>query len=157
MKIVFLDFDGVLNSKEWLRQNGDKIKETTSMLQRGVEEIDPKALARVKQIVDQTGAQVVISSSWRILHSMSELRSILRQAGWIDAPIIGPTPIIRDAGGKRGDEIHLWLNDHDDIENFICLDDDGDFYADQNLIQTNWESGIQDEHVAEAIRFLGVK
>ena len=54
MKIIFLDFDGVLNSEKYLHSCG----------QFGVV-LDPSRLILLEQIVKATGAQIVLSSSWR--------------------------------------------------------------------------------------------
>ena len=54
MKVIFLDFDGVLNSAKYLLGHGDC----------GVA-IDPARMALLKQIVDATDAKIVLSTSWR--------------------------------------------------------------------------------------------
>lgn len=59
MKIIFLDIDGVLNSDEYF----DKIK---YLKIEGIEsEIDRKKVKLLQEAVKQTGAKVVLTSSWR--------------------------------------------------------------------------------------------
>jgi hypothetical protein len=157
MKIIFLDFDGVLNSRRWFEKNQAEIIASRSFFERHSAELDPEAVARVKRIVDETGAQVIVSSTWRLLHTNDQLKDHLEAKGWPNAPIVGRTPDIREAGRKRGDEIAMWLSNHRDVTNFVCLDDDSDFHDDQNLIQTSWEVGIEDAHVDIAIESLGRK
>ena len=55
MKIIFLDVDGVLNSQDLLERCGeDKLVP-----------IDEENIRCLKEIVDETGAEIVLSSSWR--------------------------------------------------------------------------------------------
>ena len=55
MKVIFLDIDGVLNSGAYdRRRNWNELTD-----------IDESRLPLVKQIVDQTGAVIVLSSTWR--------------------------------------------------------------------------------------------
>ena len=61
-KIIFLDVDGVLNSEEfsrWLWDNHEK-------KYRGYEMLDQRAILCLQDIVFVTGAEIVLSSSWRI-------------------------------------------------------------------------------------------
>ena len=54
MKVVFLDIDGVLNSVAFDRERTN-----------GQGNIDKTRLPLLKQILDETGALIVLSSSWR--------------------------------------------------------------------------------------------
>ena len=54
MKILFLDFDGVLNSEKYVKNSNEF----------GVV-IDPERMILLKQIIDSTGAKIVLTSSWR--------------------------------------------------------------------------------------------
>ena len=54
MKALFLDFDGVLNTEKYLALYGAE----------GVV-IDPARLELLKEIIDATGAKIVLSTSWR--------------------------------------------------------------------------------------------
>jgi len=59
--LVFLDFDGVLNHAAWLEK----------LFLKGIDEWSPgmsfdrECVARLNRIIDETGALVVVSSSWR--------------------------------------------------------------------------------------------
>lgn len=55
MKIIFLDIDGVLNSRAYDRKRN--WNEQT--------DIDETRLPLIKEIVDATGAKIVLSSTWR--------------------------------------------------------------------------------------------
>lgn len=172
MKILFLDFDGVLNSKQWFLDHKEEITESTSLLTRGVAEIDPTAVQRVVDIIDATGAAVVISSSWRHLHPLKEIVEILRDRGFpqFEHFIIDKTPSDRevqahgvppDTGVWRGHEIEFWIKNFESkngkLTSFCILDDDSDMLSSQhpNFVQTSWDHGIQPEDVQRAIQILG--
>ena len=54
VKVIFLDFDGVLNSEAYVRNCG-----------RSGVVIDPACLLLVKKLVEATGAKIVLTTSWR--------------------------------------------------------------------------------------------
>ena len=54
MKVIFLDIDGVLNCGT-----------TTELTKTGDRFVENKFIERLKKIVDETGAKVVLSSDWR--------------------------------------------------------------------------------------------
>ena len=153
MKIVFLDFDGVMNSFDWVQ--------TQAGVRNGLHTIDPGAVRRLQRIIDATGAYIVISSSWRYAHSLNDLQKILREAGLNDQSfsrfevrshlVIDVTPNSMD--GFRSREIQRWL-DRNPTHRFVILDDSHDADIDGHFVQTTWEHGLQDEHVDRAIEIL---
>ena len=56
MNIIFLDVDGVLNSKKYKKEIGSKFDDPQY-------QIDPNAVAKLQQIVAMTNAKIVISST----------------------------------------------------------------------------------------------
>lgn len=145
MKIIFLDIDGVLNSGEYVRKNNIR-----GLM--GTEGIDPEAVTRLNQIVEATGAVVVVSSSWRFGTPLPTLDHYLTKRGFLGY-IIGATPVLPS---ERGDEIGLWLRAVPVVDKFVIIDDDADMgNLMDHLIKTSWETGLQDEHVDMAIKILG--
>jgi hypothetical protein len=149
MKVIFLDFDGVLNS--WAFVNRTNVK-------GGIIGIDPEAVARLSRLMRDTGAHVVVSSTWRLFNTLEDLRRILTDAGLPKdqaALIIDKTP--RLSGQHRGIEIALWLKTEakQPVESFVILDDDSDM-ADlmDRLVQTSMDHGLTDHHVEIAKRIL---
>ncbi len=135
MKVLFLDIDGVCNYIG------------TRERHRGFIGIDVNLAAKVARIVAYTNCEVVLSSAWR-LHKEGREEVKNRVVNFIDV-----TPSV--AGGFRGDEIKAWLDKHSNVEKYAILDDDDDFYSDQNLFQTSWETGLTDEIMNKVIEFLG--
>lgn len=114
MKIIFLDIDGVLNHCE--TRSG--ICSPTEPLPLP---IAPECMARLNRLIADTGAKIVISSSWRKFARWQDLGPALMRHGLVGA-VIGETPdLMKDvvwlerwpkrAGGpfKRGWEIREWL------------------------------------------------
>jgi hypothetical protein len=149
MKIIMLDFDGVLNSEKFVLDNKDLfINQAFSMQQN----LDKEAVARLNKIIELTGAKVVVSSTWRILNSIEKLQKILDNHGFT-GEIIGKTG--RAANGLRGNEIAAWLNENGPVEAFVIIDDDSDMvHLMHKLVQTNWKLGLQDEHVVKCVEIL---
>ena len=112
-KYIFLDIDGVLNSQDFVNELGK--------LWNG-SQFDKKAIDRLNQITENTGAKIVISSTWRILYSFEELTNLLKKEG-VKAEVIDVTPCLNDS---RQTEILYWLEANRfkfNIKNFIntCL------------------------------------
>ena len=63
-KIIFLDFDGVLNTEHY--QNLLYYQGKTGSDKYGTL-FDPEAVEQLKRIIDATHAEIVIESSWKCL------------------------------------------------------------------------------------------
>lgn len=152
MKIVLLDFDGVLNDSNWLR----------SLEERSwIGMIDPSKVELLNQIIKETEAKIVVSSSWRIQNSTEQLQDMLDRCGF-NGEVIGCTPA-KLSNCFRGNEIQWWLNKHPEVEKFVILDDESDMlHLKDHLVQTsfglnegeNGVGGLKQEHVNEVIRRL---
>ena len=159
MKIIFLDIDGVLNSREYFNS-----------IPRGVlyQEIDETKVELLKQIIDQTQAEIVLSSTWRGLKDMGEMNQphpmytyLIETLAKYSLSIMSHTPVI---GEKRPLEIYTWLNNRvDTIEEFVILDDDWgkDDYRpyglESHLIKTSFygeNGGLQPQDVERVINML---
>ena len=135
MKILFLDVDGVCNSKETLQR-------TTS----GVYGIDPYMAFMVGKIQLDTGCEVVLSSTWRYgEESRKEIRE--RVVNFIDVTPNSWYHKEFDHHSIRGEEIQKWLNNHPEVTKYAILDDDSDMLPEQltNFFQTSWEKGLTEE------------
>ena len=135
--IVFLDFDGVLVTEN-------------SVFRRSVTGIvsDPNAIAALNYLLAETGAHLVITSTWRLDYTADELLELLLSWG-VQSPMAGITP----CGSTRTAEIQIWLNEYNDpdsIRSFVILDDIKDMgHFSSRLITTAFETGLT---MSDAIR-----
>lgn len=146
MNIIFLDIDGVLNSKRYENAN------YSSMLHR--DSFDPAAVARLNRITDITKAKIVVSSAWRVGFEFDKesFFYLLREEG-ITGDLIDITPIFTSC--LRWQEIQEWLDNHPEVINFVILDD-MDYMGDlqDHLIKTTMMDGLLDHHADLAIKKL---
>jgi len=135
MKIIFLDIDGVLNSEltNYSKEYPDGPK--------GSSFIDENLVTILNNIIEKTGAKIVLSSSWRKSRTVEEMQELLEFKGF-KGEIIGKTPILvfksNIEGGyhnsvPRGCEIKAWLEISKEIlgdkmskVRYAILDDDSD-------------------------------
>ena len=160
-RIIFLDIDGVLSSIPFLC--------------KGKGFIDPENIKTLNKLKD-TGAEVVISSSWG-----EDADKPLMELG-LEIPIIGHTEHFHVDWLCRGNEIEKWLcanfggmgtkygvsNDdgipyhrkhyhEEDIDyEYVILDDDTDFLLGQkdNFIHVDEQTGLTDKDVEKARKIL---
>lgn len=162
MKIIFLDFDGVLNHQEFYRRRETEINNGAPKLERPYSEIDPECIKLLNTLIEQTGANVVISSSWRV-EGLEYCKDILSYHGF-KGEIIGLTPYYRWEMSVRGNEIMGWINDNEEIlgknyfdyTDYVILDDDTDMLYSQrnNFIHIDYLFGITNDTINQAIKIL---
>ena len=111
MKAIFLDVDGVLNSDEYFDSVGYSDDDSIE------NEIDMNKIKLLKEAVDLTDAQVVLSSSWRYTRKAQSLRKLLIENGIMT----DVTPFLQN---KRELEIKAWLKNNSDVDDFVILDDE---------------------------------
>ena len=122
MKIIFLDIDGVLNHQLFYEEQEF----------RAHTDIDRSRISLLNNLIEDTNAKVVISSTWRIGTTIEELQTILNDEGFT-GEVIGKTP----QGGNdccRGNEIYKWIKDNDkllgkpyyEFKDYVIFDDDSD-------------------------------
>jgi hypothetical protein len=140
-KILFLDFDGVLNSETSARQTGNRYK------------FSKDSVAALNKILLRTRAYVVISSSWRESWTLTENAAFLEHAGVLKGHVVGKTTAL---GKERGLEIDAWLNSVPyRVQAFAILDDRDDMLMHMHrLVQTNPEIGLTAELADKAIALL---
>lgn len=108
--ILFLDFDGVLHPV-----GGVPMKQRLARL--------PLLEALLREPA-QREVGIVISSTWRIVYTMAQLRS--RFAPDMRERVLDRTPQLESAGAPhaRHAEIGAWLARHPDVRHWIAVDDD---------------------------------
>lgn len=88
--VIFLDFDGVLNSDRWTRDQRERGIELVFDEQRIDEWLDPAAVAILNALCEETGAALVLSTSWVVHYCEEWLREVLASVG-VTASIIDVT------------------------------------------------------------------
>lgn len=140
MKVIFLDVDGLLNNanytKKCYRKNGHKPMSMYCV------PFDPYNLKNLAKIVRKTGANIVLTSTWRLdKEHMAVLRARLAEYG---LKIYDQTS---NFGMNRGAEISEWLKEHlKGKKSFVIIDDDTfdilPFFDRKYIIQTNAKYGL---------------
>lgn len=161
MKIIFLDFDGVLNHEIFYKKRYDDGLENYPKYP--LSEIDPASIAVLNYIIKETGAKVVVSSTWRLGRTASQLQYILEEIGF-QGEIIDITPSLSGEDYIRGNEILKWIKknknllgeDYHQYENYVILDDDCDmlYIQKDNFLQVDRWVGLTMPLAARAIRIL---
>jgi len=162
-KIIFLDIDGVINTKEW----HSKMTKDTPKDEYGYA-FDPIAVANLAHIIDKTGADIVISSSWKF-YGVPKLREMWKKRN-LPGTILDITPnTISDEmllnanldefqlGVCRGNEIKEWLSRHEDIiSSYVIIDDFDDMLSEQedHVVLTESLIGITEWDAEKAIKIL---
>jgi len=146
MKVIFLDIDGVLNSREYDAKCSITGGDLTAP--------SPKLVVRLLGVVQETGAQLVVTSTWRFFPDYVEA---LMAAG---LPIVGATPR-GDAFGTRAAEIAGWIVEHQleygngDGLTFAIVDDEADagIGFESRFVQTDPRVGLT---AADAAKIVGL-
>ncbi len=128
-KIIFLDIDGVLNSN--LGNNGHEKEISDGTL------IDPEKIQLLSELVKNTGAKIVLHSGWKFwfdsnLHPLrKEAYHLLKLLRRENIAIDSVTPDHSTEEIKRNKkfslvkatEILAWLEEHEEVEEWIVIDD----------------------------------
>jgi len=145
MKIIFLDFDGVLN----------RFDEPESL-----RALSKTCMVHMNTLVEKTDSSIVVSSVWRLLRTVADLRGIMVNAGFkFPAKVIGKTPRLKYdplTHPERGEEIDAWMKTYPkEIETFVILDDDSDMHPHMDkLVQTDSNIGLTPEDVEKCVKIL---
>lgn len=149
MKLLFLDIDEVLTSMEFSR----RLRKEQNRY-RKLDELDPRACARLEGILQSTDALIVLSSTWRIIHPACKVEQIIRESGAPSARIVGVTPAIHNG---RGGEISEWLNLFGSVVESYAVVDDGHDAGEGHrarFVRTTQEHGLTDDDAERLIRIL---
>ncbi len=157
MKVLFLDFDGVLNSHKYFSERDNHQPRYAMFDERN--EFDPDAMHNLLAILDHfPDLKVVISSSWRYGRTIEKLNELLGFTKVYTDRVIGKTADQSERGYARGWEIQDWLDAHPEVTNFAILDDDSDMvHLSDHHVKTSFSVGLTAENVAQVIKILEAK
>ncbi|WP_416995804.1 HAD domain-containing protein [Alistipes putredinis] len=166
-RFIFLDFDGVLNSRRYqreLRAQGETGRDAFGS------RFDPQAIDALRMLLERSGAQLVITSSWRTA-GLAAMRD-LWQSRSLPGEIADVTPFYLYGAyrnsldgepfmgftlGCRGLEIAEWLARHAEPDvSYVILDDEEDFLLRQasRLVRINPETGLTPADARKAMVVL---
>jgi hypothetical protein len=134
MSVIFLDIDGVLNCDETKNERSFPYV------------VDRRLLENFKELLKRTGAQVVLSSSWR-----TDPIGLLA-AKHYRVPFMDVCPDLPDV--SRRDEIRKWLEAHPETDRYVVIDDDSDLVDDLPLFQPSSKTGLTMDLVEAIERYL---
>lgn len=148
IKVLFLDIDGVLNidRQQWHCQ----MNCITPIDEFGYE-FDHKAVDNLATILEETGAEIVISSSWKFL-GLQTLQKM-----WEDRKLPGTILDITPDGKSKGWEIDEWLMEcESQVNRYAIIDDENDILPKQlnHFVQTNSQFGITCKDAERVITIL---
>jgi hypothetical protein len=148
MKVIFLDNDGVIclsnnwgeRAKKWANFKRDNPDSDATFenkpIQCRFDDFDDKAVKVLNEILEETGAEIVVSSDWRLHANLEELGDYYESQGIIKRPI-AVTDQFKDVFPKewnafrfraeleleRSMEIGHWLENHPEVTHWAAVDD----------------------------------
>ena len=148
MKVIFLDNDGVIclhnnwggRAKKWSKYRSANPESSNFKNEAPVEvrfdDFDKKAIKILNEILEETGAEIVVSSDWRFHATLEELGEYYLSQGFSKKPIaftktLGdcdqPENFIWsrqwDLEQSRSLEIKQYLRDHPEVTEWVAIDD----------------------------------
>lgn len=150
-RIIFLDFDGVLNTEYYqglLQFQGKQWQDEHGAF------FDPKTVRQLKRVIDTTGADIVVESSWKYL-GLEAMQELWRGRN-LPGKVIDITPSLTDNASK-GEEIAAWLSEHATPDTRYVIIDDEYVVLDSQIpyfIWTNPYEGLTEEQSDRAISIL---
>ena len=159
MKVIFLDIDGVLNSEEFFKSNPNQV-------------IDKNSMGILKNIVNKTGAAIVMSSGWRLWFDDSMmphdgysqyLYDVLCE---FDIKLLGKTPDFsteeirtrKTFSHVKAKEITAWLNEHKIVDKYVVVDDLDlkNEEINSHLVRINGQVGITKDDARRIIDMINL-
>jgi hypothetical protein len=153
MKVIFLDNDGVIclaenwgsrykKSRQYMIDNNIPDDDITmhDHAKRPVlirfDNFDPKAIKVLNKVLEETGAEIVVSSDWKLYATVEELGDYYESQGIAKRPIdrtLNLDEFDPDSAGlyhwkgwkerMRILEIKKYLEDHPEITHWVAIDD----------------------------------
>jgi hypothetical protein len=155
MNVIFLDYDGVVNTPMWnedgtrCRYNFPKDNKVNNF----------QAVQWVSEFCQKYGYSIVVSSTWRM---DSNYKECLVNGGLrAGIEILGRTEICKDVKDSytgiyvtRGVEIEQYLEQHPEVDEYLIFDDDDGLweYQIEHLVLTDGTAGFTMNDFNKAVR-----
>ncbi len=167
MKVIFLDFDGVLNTENYQvrrRSEGLPVMDSYGHL------FDPEAIANLGSILEAVpDAKIVVESSWKVMgllhiRQMWKARNLpgeiydatpdISTEALLTADLSDPEVFQKLEGAQKAAEINAWLREKDC--QYIIIDDVAKFSGEmaRRHIKVNPEEGLTSIKALKAIDAL---
>jgi len=172
MKLIFLDIDGVLNYKLFWKEKRqcERRDELSDDAPDGAHDLCENRIELLNSLIEDTGAKVVVSSSWRKNRTIEELQTVLDYKGF-KGEVIDKTPCLyfkeREDGYHRsvprGNEIKAWMEMNKGIlgekfskVKYVIFDDDSDmlYWQRNQFIHIDRYIGLTPNIIWRAKQFL---
>jgi hypothetical protein len=181
MKVIFLDNDGVIClANNWGSRVKKRKKDNISLVMNDpdveakyrFDYFDKKAVKVLNQVLEETGAEIVVSSDWRLYGTLEELGDYYLSEGIIKKPIAFTKRYI---GCDKPDEfewfrstmyeqqrcieVRQYLTDHPEITHWVCVDDLSLGEDDGYGFKRNWglTNFVRTRRENEGIKQSGIK
>ena len=149
MKILMLDHDGVIclsnnwggRTKKFAKYRSSNPDSSKNINDAPVtfrfDDFDKKAIKILNKILEETGAEIVVSSDWKLYATLEELGEYYEEQGIIKKPI-ALTDNLKDCTVHGDDfiwstmweseqmrtiEIKQYLHDHPEVTHWVAIDD----------------------------------
>lgn len=181
--VLFLDNDGVIclsnnwggRMKKWNKYkklNPEATSDTMAPVEVRFDDFDKKAVKVLNQVLEETGAELVVSSDWRLHATLEEIGEYYLSKGILKAPIAFTKRYIGcdkpdEFEWKRSTmyeqqrcvEVKQYLTDHPDITHWACIDDLELGEKDSNGFDRKWglSNFVHTPRENEGIKQSGVK
>lgn len=173
-KVIFLDIDGVLNCDYDFTADGRKQDPVHSKLQKGEKWkiVNKTMLSLLNDLINQTGAKIVFSSTWRTVCDAKKMQKIFKRYGdtwtqdlsvWVGETGKSYTRFSENPMNKRLQEIDYYLQIND-VAKYVIIDDADLEYQYKklpdpivdmnNFIYTDEVIGLLQDHVDICTRIL---
>jgi hypothetical protein len=145
MKVIFLDHDGVIClATEWggrhkkQREHGRKLSQSIESLpvEARFDNFNKKAIEILNEILEETNAEIVVSSDWKRWASVEEMGEYYESQGIKKKPIAFTKKVMDceipenfvwsprlELEQERSLEINQFLKDHSNITHWVAIDD----------------------------------
>jgi hypothetical protein len=160
LPIIFLDFDGVLNSDLFYKE----LKSLGFKRESVEDDLDSQSISFLNTLIKETNAKVVVTSVWRLNRTVQQLQTLLEKKGFV-GEVIGKTDSMSAAGCLRGNEIFEWIknninklgaDNYSDYDRYVIFDDDSDmlYWQRNNFLIVDSYCGLTPNRCYKARKIL---